>query len=287
MAGKMVRLIIVWVVVSALLSCQNIDNRNVSIGIIHMAPIRASSLADITTNANTIVRAMTAAKANGAQWVMTPELALTGYKFKYSLGVDWIKPGADQWTQQLQRAADTLNMVLFLSHLEQDPVTLDRHNTLFVINRQGAIIARHRKINTLPGSESWSTPGRQATVASVDGLTVGLLICADAWPAQHAQSLSTQGADMLLSSANWAPGLYGPGDSWEQRVTETGLALVVNNRTGIEDKLDMREAKSVFVVPTVNGAARIFEHQSKHDAVIVLHYDRGEETIARQQVIEL
>jgi predicted amidohydrolase len=290
----MVRLIILLAIASALLSCRSLDSRvdrdsdaTLSIAMIHMAPVLANTPADITTNTRTIIRAMAAAKARGAKWLTTPELALTGYKFKHSLGIDWIKPGTDRWTKQLQHAADALDIVLFLSHLEQDPTTLIRYNTLFVIDRAGVIISRHRKINTLPGSESWSTPGSGATVASVDGITVGLLICADAWPAQHAQSLKAQGAELLLSSANWAPGLYGPGDSWEQRVTETGLALLVNNRTGVEERLDMQESKSVLVVPSNAGAARIFEHQSQRDALIILDYDNREKIIRRQQIIAL
>ena len=256
-----------------------------SIAMLHMTPFLVSQLSDLDRNTQTIARAMALAKSRGADWVMTPELSLTGYKFNARLGSQWIKPGIDRWTRQLQKVANDLDMVLFLSHLEQDPVSLNRYNTLFVIDRSGVIIGRHRKLNTLSGSESWSTAGKVATTVSVDNIDVGLLICADAWPKNHAQSLADQGADILLSSANWAPGLYGPGDSWESRSAETGLALLVNNRTGIEDDLDMSAAKSAVVLPPNSGGQRIFEHQSQDNALLLLDYDFRDRSLRGSQII--
>ena len=256
-----------------------------SIAMLHMTPFLVSQLSDLDRNTQTIARAMALAKSRGADWVMTPELSLTGYKFNARLGSQWIKPGIDRWTRQLQKVANDLDMVLFLSHLEQDPVSLNRYNTLFVIDRSGVIIGRHRKLNTLSGSESWSTAGKVATTVTVDNIDVGLLICADAWPKNHAQSLADQGADILLSSANWAPGLYGPGDSWERRSAETGLALLVNNRTGIEDDLDMNAAKSVVVLPPNSGDQRIFEHQSQDNALLLLDYDFRDRSLRGSQII--
>ena len=256
-----------------------------SIAMLHMTPFLVSQLSDLDRNTQTIARAMALAKSRGADWVMTPELSLTGYKFNARLGSQWIKPGIDRWTRQLQKVANDLDMVLFLSHLEQDPVSLNRYNTLFVIDRSGVIIGRHRKLNTLSGSESWSTAGKVATTVTVDNIDVGLLICADAWPKNHAQSLADQGADILLSSANWAPGLYGPGDSWERRSAETGLALLVNNRTGIEDDLDMNAAKSVVVLPPNSGDQRIFKHQSRDNALLLLDYDFRDRSLRGSQII--
>ena len=110
-----------------------------SIALLHMAPVLATEIADLDTNTDRIIEAMALAKAAGADWVLTPELALTGYKFRYQLGTDWIKPGIDRWTQKLQKTADDLDLVLLLSHLQQDPETGQRHNQIFVIDRDGEI----------------------------------------------------------------------------------------------------------------------------------------------------
>jgi len=273
-----------WVAVSSVASALEGDNneledRVLSVAMLHIAPKLAKSIDDITENTQLIEKAMRQAKSQGARWVMTPELALTGYKFKAEIGTNWIENGTDRWTQHLQQVADELNVVLFLSHLEKDDASQLSYNTLFVINTEGEIIARHRKINTIPGSESWSSKGTVATVVNINEVKVGLLICADAWPKKHAQSLKNQGAQIILSSANWAPGLYGPGETWENRVTETGLAMLVNNRTGSEKGLDMSASSSVVSVPTSHGAKRSFEHQSADNFLLQFSFNLSKNTI--------
>lgn len=277
----MVRLILLfWIALISLSIGQGDQSTNSrTIAMLHFAPVLATQIVDLDTNTNNIIEAMALAKAAGADWVLTPELALTGYKFRYEIGTDWIKPGIDRWTQKLQKAANDLDLLLLLSHLQQDPVTDRRHNQIFVIDRDGEIIGQHRKINTLLGSEAWSVAGGEPTPITLDGISVGFLICADAWPTDHARSLAEQGAEILLSSANWASGLYGPGNSWEKRVAETRLPLLVSNRTGIENNLDMRLAKSVVVVPTEAGAQRIFEFQSEENTIILIEFNMSDNRV--------
>jgi len=261
-----------------LFACSNKVNTEISSGeltlaMLHIAPILIKNEDDITHNAKLIEHGMRQAKKQGAQWVLTPELALTGYKFKHTIGTDWIKPGTDRWTKYLQEVANELNIVLFLSHLEQNPYTKKSYNTLFVINREGEIINRHQKINTIPGSESWSTKGTETSVVKVDNINVGLLICADAWPPTHANALKKKGAELIISSANWAPGLYGPGNTWQKRSNETQLPLFVNNRTGIEFDFDLSKSQSVVTMPHLQKNKRAFEHTSLEDTLIVLTVD--------------
>jgi N-carbamoylputrescine amidase len=61
---------------------------------------------------------------------------------------------------------------------------------------------------------------------------VGILICADVYTRDIAEDLRGQGAQLLVSPAAWGPDLNGPEGEWEQRTQETGLPLVVCNRTG-------------------------------------------------------
>ena len=223
----------------------NVKPERVRIALLHLAP----DLGELEHNTKTIIQAMALAKEHDAQWVLTPELTLTGYKFAKEIGVEWITAGPDQYVQQLSKKADQLNLVLFLSHLEKPEKSDDEvYNTLFVIDREGDIVGRHRKINTIPGSEAWSTAGDSVNMVAIDGIRTGLLICADAWPKVHAQKLKEQGAELLLSSANWPPGEYGPGSSWLDRSVETGLPVFINNRTGAEGDFDMSKGESAVVI---------------------------------------
>ena len=262
-----------------------LDQKPLIIALMHFAP----ELGALESNQVAIDKALTLAKQHNAHWMLTPELALTGYYFEKVIGTDWIKPGPDVHVRALQQRAQELGIGLLLGHLERQlkpqlnlqPATF---NTLFVINDEGRVVARHRKINTVPQSEDWSTKGSIATVTNIAGYRAGLLICADAWPADHAARQKEQGAQLILSAANWGPGPYGPEDTWEKRSRETGLPVIVNNRTGIDKTLDMRAATSVVAV----AGRRVFEYQSDKGALVLLYWERTQPspTFIRAEIIE-
>jgi 5-aminopentanamidase len=114
------------------------------------------------------------------------------------------------------RLVARLQVTVFLSHPERDPRTAKLHNSVFVIAADGTILGTHRKTNTLRvGAEAWSSAGNRATpIPSEPFRRVGILICADAYSSGIAQSLQAQGAELLVSSAAWAPGLHGPDGEW-------------------------------------------------------------------------
>jgi predicted amidohydrolase len=183
----------------------------------------------------------------GATWILTPELVTTGYTFSDHIGTDWIAVQPDAWLHRICALARRHNVVVFLGHVERDETTNALHNSVFTIAQTGELLGRHRKINTLRiGSEAWSTPGVAATVVALPPYgKVGILICADAYSPTIAGRLQAQGADVLVSSAAWAPGLHGPDGEWERVTEQTGLPLFVCNRTGQGDLMSFMHAESV------------------------------------------
>ncbi|MFZ3013113.1 MAG: carbon-nitrogen hydrolase family protein, partial [Nitrospira sp.] len=72
-----------------------------------------------------------------------------------------------------------------------------------------------------------------------------------------------EGAQMFVSPASWGPGLHGPNGEWEQRTHETGLPLIVCNRTGAEKTLDFWKAPSLVV----KDGMRVLTHISERSAI--------------------
>ena len=214
----------------------------------------------------------------GATWILTPELAVSGYTFADSLGTQWIEPQPDHWMAKIHRLAARRQLTIFLSHPERDPQSDLLYNTVFAIGPDGRLAGSHRKINALRvGSEAWSTAGHPGhRISSCAVWPVGLLICADAYSPGIANSLKAQGAKALVSSAAWAPGLHGPNGEWERCTKDTGLPLFVCNRTGPDRTLDFTKAETVVA----QNGRRLLSFSSERSAIFIIDWDLKTGTLA-------
>ena len=246
------------------------------IALLHLAPIPG----DLTRNRRLVETAVTTAARLGATWIITPELIVTGYTFADSIGTEWILPQPDAWMTHMSRLAARLRVTLFLSCPEQDRRSRKLYNSLFAIGADGTIVGTHRKIHTLKvGSEAWSSSGTQGIAVPVPPFTrVGMLICADAFTSEIARTLQAQGAQLLVSSAAWAPGLHGPNGEWERCTSDTGLPLIVCNRTGPDRTLDFTKAETVVV----KNGRRLLSLSSARSTVFVVEWDLETQTLATQ-----
>jgi N-carbamoylputrescine amidase len=169
--------------------------------------------------------------------------------------------------QQVCKLVKTLQRTVFLGCPEREGNRF--YNSVFVIGPTGEILGKHRKINVASDSMSWSSPGDSIAPIECDGIKVGVLICADVYTSNIARALRFEGAQMFVSSASWGPGIHGPNGEWEQRTHETGLPLIVCNRTGAEKTLDFWNAPSLVV----QNGTRLLAHTSKKSAVLTFNWD--------------
>ncbi|MEM9255266.1 MAG: carbon-nitrogen hydrolase family protein [Pseudomonadota bacterium] len=253
----------------------------------HAAPVLAEVESDLDANTAALIEAMSVAAEHDVSLFITPELALTGYQFADAIGLEWMRRGRDRWVGRIQQAADDFNLGLVLGHVEWAAAG-HRYNTAYVFSPEGKLLGKHRKINTIPGAEDWSTASREPpALVSLDGVRLGVLLCADAWNPRHAQSLADRGVELIVSPANWWPGEYGPGDTWEDRVAETGVPMLVNNRTGKERALDMSQAQSVFVVPNRGESETLLVHQSRENRLLLLDIEVFERRLLGFETVAL
>ncbi|NOU11605.1 MAG: carbon-nitrogen hydrolase family protein [Nitrospira sp.] len=237
--------------------------RVIKVALLHLETVPGA----LEQNRYMIVEAIKHAASVGAEWIVTPELAVCGLQFPQLIGTDWIQPQPDSWMQQVCRLVRTLKRTVFLSCPERDGSRL--YNTVFLIDSAGEIIGRHRKINVLSDSLSWSSPGDVAVPIECGGIKVGVLVCADVYTPNIARAMKFEGAQMFVSPASWGPGLHGPNGEWEQRTHETGLPLIVCNRTGAEKTLDFWKAPSLVV----KDGVRVLTHTSERSAVLTFEWD--------------
>jgi predicted amidohydrolase len=232
------------------------------IGVLHLAPL----LGEVESNRALLERATRLAAEMGAEWILSGELVVPGYRFEPRIGTDWITPQPDTWLRSFADLGASLGVVSFVGHPERDESSGRLYNTLFVIGRDGQILGRQRKLNPTPEAEDWSSPGELQDPMAVDGIRVGLLVCADAYPQGPALRLRELGAELFVSVAAWWPGEWGPKGEWEARTLETGVPMIVCNRTGVDGDTQLFEAESVFV----DRGRKLASLRSWHSSVFVV-----------------
>lgn len=222
---------------------------------------------NIQRNRSVIVEGVKYAARTGAQWIVTPELAVCGLQFPQVIGTDWIQPQPDPWMERFSDLVRDLKRTVFLSCPEREGRNF--YNSVFVIDPAGQIVGKHRKINVKSDSLSWSTPGESVAPVACDGIKVGILICSDAYTRNLTDTLNAGGAQMFISPASWGPGIHGPNGEWEARTKETGLPLIVCNRTGTERTLDFLSAPSL----AAKNGKRWLCHTSDRSAVLTFDWN--------------
>jgi omega-amidase len=251
--------------------------RSLRVALLHLAP----ELGALDANRSAIESGTRIAAERGAAWVISGELVVSGYRFEPLIGTAWIREQPDSWMRRLARLSASVGVVTFVSHPERDVASGRLYNSLFVIGRDGLILGRQQKLRPTPGSEAWSSEGEPGRPVVVDGIRVGLLICADVYRSAPARRLRDAGADLLVSSAAWWPGEWGPNGEWEARTLETDLPLIVCNRTGALHESHMVESESVIV----DRGQKLLVLRAPASTVFVVDCDLGDGHISRCDLV--
>ncbi|MGI9134766.1 MAG: NAD+ synthase, partial [Rhodoferax sp.] len=209
---------------------------------------------DLAGNAQKIVAAAHQAHAAGARLLLTPELSICGYAAEdLFLRPSFIQACDDAVKTVARELAGLKDMTVVVGHPSggdsrtRSVAVPQRHNAASVL-REGQLVAHYAK-RELPNYQVFDerryfTPGDSVCVfeAGVAGqrVSVGLLICEDAWFAAPARQTRAAGAQ-LLAVINASPFHVGKGyereDTMRQRVRETGLPLVYAHLVGGQDEV--------------------------------------------------
>jgi len=143
------------------------------------------------------------AATNGAEVVLLPECIDLGWTHSSSLTeAEEIPDGRP--CKALRQAAKE-NSVYVCSGLTEK--SNDRiYNSAVIIDKQGQVLCRHRKLNELHIGHKYYAQGDRLNVVETEFGTFGLLICADANAKDQTlgRALGYMGADVILSPASWA-----------------------------------------------------------------------------------
>ena len=229
------------------------------------------TVGDLAGNSARIADSARRAQTQGAQVLLTPELALCGYPPEDLLLREGFLDACAASLEALAGQLDALapGMVVIVGFPEK--AGLRRYNAAAVL-KEGRIAAVYRKRNlpnyTVFDEQRYFTPGDSAVVVEVNDIKVGILICEDiwgnlgplttrpepsldqlkgmlssrpeAWDAHAATAAKAAGAQVLLV-LNASPFHMKKSATRysvvRERIRETGLPVVYCNLVGAQDEL--------------------------------------------------
>ena len=220
---------------------------------------------DMPGNAQKIIDAAHAAYQDGVRLLLTPELAICGYAAEdLFLRSSFIQACDDAVNRVARELAGLKGLTVVVGtptcgntgHGDltagglrtKSMAVQQRHNAARVL-REGQVVATYAK-RELPNYQVFDerryfTPGQETCVFQAQGqegeaISIGLLICEDAWFEEPARLASQAGAEMLVV-INASPFHVGKGDERElmmrSRVLATGLPLVYAHLVGGQDEI--------------------------------------------------
>lgn len=194
----------------------------------------------ITANRDRIIDLVRRARdEQGADLVVFPELALTGYPPEDLV----LRPGFMRRTEEafneIVSSVQGIDVVLTWPRCQG----ADRFNSAAWV-REGRVLAIYDKWD-LPNyavfdEQRYFVAGNRPMVVEVSGVKVGVVICEDTWITEAVGAAASAGADLIVStnaSPYYREKHIDRGEVLRQRNAETGLPVIYLNSVGGQDEL--------------------------------------------------
>jgi NAD+ synthase (glutamine-hydrolysing) len=242
-----------------------------------------ATVGDLSGNASRIREGIDAARAAGAELVLFPELALTGYPPEDLLLREHFLTDTGTKLHELARAVQGIVAIVGFpergrvglpinlrgpSPGSPGPVAAVVHNAAAVL-AEGAVASIYRKVH-LPNygvfdEQRYFKPGDPSgTVIDVGGLHVGVTVCEDLWVAGAPASAEANAGASLIVNISASPYHAGKGAERErlfaERARETGAHIAFCAMVGGQDEL-VFDGHSFVLDPSGETIARAVQFE--------------------------
>jgi NAD+ synthase (glutamine-hydrolysing) len=215
------------------------------------------TVGDIRANADACIAAIVAGRAAGAELVLLPELAITGYPPEDLLAKDHFVDDAREALDRVAAAATGIRAMVGFVEREDDEL----FNAAAVC--AGGVVEQVYRKRRLPNygvfdEERYFEPGDRHSMFDLGGLVAACTICEDIWVPNVAVDAAHEGADVVLNISA-SPFHAGKGLEREEmlrtRARDSGVWLAYCNLVGGQDEL-VFDGRSVLIAPDGEVVAR-------------------------------
>ena len=198
---------------------------------------------DVEHNRDEAVAWTRRAAQQGAQLVVLPELASSGYVFNDDAEAARTAESADDGpvVSALREVCVELGCHVVVGLNERDGER--RHNSAVLIGRDGTLAA-YRKLHLYYNEQSWFVPGEALPLVETPIGRIGFVICFDLWFPEAARALALAGAEIIAVPTNWVASFkktvwddrgYCQGDYIAMATAaQNGVVMVCADRIGTE-----------------------------------------------------
>ena len=197
------------------------------------------TVGDITGNAAKILEAVKQAKQAGAQLVITPELALSGYPPADLLLRETFCQSCNNALTDLAVTIDDITLIVGYPRYQEGKL----YNAASVIQRGSIIHTYYKRIlNKSPffNESNYFDPGVESCVFELGGIKFGVAICADFWLSNPPLAADCAGLDILLILSASAYRINKQISRYQiarQFIEQTGISIIHTNLVGGQDEL--------------------------------------------------
>lgn len=177
------------------------------------------------------------AAAQGAQWLVTPEMALTGYLIAPEHLAALAEPADGPLAQAVAAIAQRHGLGIAYGWPERHPNGAKPYNAVQAIGPDGQRLAVHRKVHLFGAADRARFTAGEAVAAPFEwgGWRIGLLICFDVEQPAAVRALARQGARLILApTANMLPYDDAPCLTLPRLAAESRVAIAYANACGAE-----------------------------------------------------
>jgi NAD+ synthase (glutamine-hydrolysing) len=213
---------------------------------------------DIEGNAAKVLALASEARSAGADLVVFPELALTGYPPEDLLLKRGFLRQADEALRALTAGIEGVTAIVGWPAASDD----GRVSNAAAVIADGSVQAVYRKV-LLPNygvfdERRWFEPGPGPVVCEIAGTRVGITICEDMWEPEPTAATAAAGAELVVNLSA-SPYHHGKGRERERLLCglarDNGVALAFCNLVGGQDEL-VFDGHSLIVDPSGEVVAR-------------------------------
>jgi len=185
--------------------------------------------------------------ARGADLVVCPEMAVTGYVFPDVAAVREVAEPPEGPTFEALRAVARAHGCHVVAGFPEDAGDA-LYNSAWIIDDRGGLDFVYRKTLLYDEDLHWCTPGdRGYPTFEVRGLRVGVGICMDLNDARFVRWIELEGCDAVAFPTNWVRSLdIDVWTYWAWRLDGVPAALIAANTWGVDEGVEFSGRSAVL-----------------------------------------